>query len=346
MTKISKEDIQNTAVELKKYLNEAKNQKEVEELRIKYLGRKGKFSSFTKTLSDLPIETRKELGKLLNSLQTELKILIKKKEKEFLQDKVIQQTKEYKIDVSLPGYPIEIAHPHPLTQIIEKITLAFLGLGFQIATGPDIETDYYNFEALNIPQGHPARDMQDTFYIAKTNKQLLLRTHTSPVQIRVMEKYQPPIRVIVPGRVYRHEATDATHSHVFHQVEGLVVDQNITFAELKGVLTVFAKKIFSEDIPVRFRPSYFPFTEPSAEMDIMCEICKGKGCRVCKNSGWLEILGCGMVNPKVFDAVKYDREKYTGYAFGMGVERIALLKYRIEDMRLLFENNLKFLTQF
>jgi len=344
MTELSSNYIKETANEFKKQLNEAKNKEQIEELKIKYLGRKGIFSNFTKSLSELSVEKRKEIGKLINSLLYELQILVETKEKEFF--KTDKKFQEQKIDISLPGYPFEFAHPHPLTQTIEKITLAFLSLGFQVATGPEVETDYYNFEALNIPQGHPARDMQDTFYIAGTNRQLLLRTHTSPVQIRVMEKYKPPIRVIVPGRVYRHEATDATHSHVFHQVEGLVVDENITFAELKGVLTVFAKKIFSEEISVRFRPSYFPFTEPSAEMDIMCEICKGNGCRVCKNSGWLEILGCGMVNPKVFDAVKYDREKYTGYAFGMGVERIAMLKYHIDDMRLFFENNLKFLKQF
>jgi phenylalanyl-tRNA synthetase alpha chain len=252
--------------------------------------------------------------------------------------------KEEKIDISLPGRLIQVGRKHPISLVTEEIKAIFIGMGFSVAEGPEIECDYYNFEALNVPRDHPARDMQDTFYI---NDEMLLRTHTSPVQVRTMEKLAPqiPVKIIVPGRVYRKD-DDATHSPMFNQVEGLIVDENITFANLKGTLMLFAQKIFGEDVRVRYRPSFFPFTEPSAEMDISCVHCKGEGCRVCSHTGWLEILGAGMVHPRVLQYGGYDPEKVTGFAFGMGIERIAMLKYGINDLRLFFDNDKRFLTQF
>ena len=251
---------------------------------------------------------------------------------------------EEKIDITLPGFPFKAGHFHPLRIVLEEIERIFLGMGFTIAEGPEIEFDYYNFEALNIPKDHPAREMHDSLYITS---EILLRTHTSPVQVRTMEKLYPnPVRIIAPGRVYRRDALDATHSPMFHQVEGLVVDERISFGDLKGVLIEFARKMFGEDRNVRFRPSFFPFTEPSAEVDVSCLRCNGEGCRVCSQTGWLEILGAGSVNPKVLAMAKYDPEKYTGFAFGMGLERIAILKYEIDDIRLFFENDVRFLYQF
>ncbi|MDI6640736.1 MAG: phenylalanine--tRNA ligase subunit alpha [Elusimicrobiota bacterium] len=346
MKDISLKDIEPIIKKVQKEITTATTLDALQKIHTKYFGRKGKINSILKLLPRLQLEKRREIGKFINTAKDELETVISTKTEE-LKNKLLQEKllKE-KIDITLPAKKTEFGSLHPITQIINEITSIFTELSFQIVTGPELETDYYNFEALNIPQDHPARDLQDTFYIANSNKKLLLRTHTSPVQIRVMEKYQPPIRVVIPGKVYRHEATDATHSAVFHQVEGLAVDTNITFADLKGTLTFFARRIFNEKVNVRFRPSYFPFTEPSAEMDIECIICEKRGCRVCKGTGWIEILGCGMVHPKVFDAVKYDREKYTGFAFGLGVERIAMLKYKIDDMRLFYENDLRFLSQF
>ncbi|OGS27102.1 MAG: phenylalanine--tRNA ligase subunit alpha [Elusimicrobia bacterium RIFOXYB2_FULL_48_7] len=337
--------IEKISAEAAKQVNSASSPAELEELKNRYLGRKGEIQAVFKFLPDIPLEDRKQLGQELNKLKTGVEMLVNDALKKLNQS--ARKSAGDKIDITLPGYPVNRAHSHPLSQVSAEITKIFVSLGFQIATGPDIETAYYNFEALNIPEDHPARDLQDTFYI-KSQKpgSMLLRTHTSPVQIRVMEKFQPPIRVIVPGRVYRNEAIDATHSAVFHQLEGLAVDENITFADLKATLAAFAKKMFGNESSVRFRPSYFPFTEPSAEMDVRCIFCTGKGCGICKNSGWLETLGCGMVNPKVFDYVKYDKEKYTGFAFGIGLERITMLKFGVDDMRLFYENDLRFLRQF
>ncbi|MBU0952004.1 MAG: phenylalanine--tRNA ligase subunit alpha [Elusimicrobia bacterium] len=345
-------DIKNVQKEIFELVNSASDIKLLEELKNKYLGRKGKINAISQNLPEIPVDKRKEIGQALNKLKTETETSIDNKFKTLSRASAeTSEANKEKIDITLPGNPVNHAHKHPLTQITQEISKIFISLGFQTATGPDIESDYYNFEALNIPAEHPARDMHDTFYI-KTDSQpdgpgtTLLRTHTSPVQIRVMEKFQPPVRIIVPGRVYRNEAIDATHSAVFHQIEGLAVDENITFADLKATLATFAKKMFGEKIAVRFRPSYFPFTEPSAEMDVRCIFCGGKGCKICKNLGWLETLGCGMVNPRVFDYVKYDREKYTGFAFGIGVERITMLKFGVDDVRLFYENDLRFLKQF
>jgi len=287
-----------------------------------------------------PKEDKPVLGKELNCLRNlaEEKFNFKKTEFEELLTKKSQQ-----IDLTLPCRKVEIGHKHLLTQTLDEIKSIFKGLGFSLFEGPELESDYYNFEALNFPADHPARDMQDTFFV---NKNFLLRTHTSPVQVRLMEKLQPPLRAIMPGKVYRNEAISSRSHCMFHQVEGLCVDTDITFAELKGTLVAFTKQFYGKDLNYRFRPSFFPFTEPSAEMDITCFLCKGKGCRVCKHSGWLEILGCGMVDPNVFAYAKYDNEKYTGYAFGMGIERTAMLKYGITDIRTFFENDVRFLKQF
>ncbi|MBI5683291.1 MAG: phenylalanine--tRNA ligase subunit alpha [Deltaproteobacteria bacterium] len=311
-------------------------------IKTRYLGRKGKVVLFIKEISNLPLDERPAIGNLANSVKSKIEEKIN-----LLLDAVLKQKKLTKllqegIDVSLPGRHLPVGHIHPVTRVTEEIKEVFADMGFLIAEGPEIETDYYNFEALNIPKDHPARDMQDTFYIGDD---LLLRTHTSPVQIRVMEKQRPPLKVIAPGTVYRRDS-DITHTPMFHQVEGFMVDEGITFGDLKGVLTVFLHKIFNEDAAIRFRPSFFPFTEPSAEVDIQCVMCKGNGCRVCKMSGWLEILGAGMIHPEVFKAVNYDYEKYSGFAFGLGIERIAMLKFGIDDIRLFFENDVRFLRQF
>lgn len=323
-------------------LTSAKAKEKILEIKTRYLGRKGELALLIRDVSKLPPEERPIIGDLANKIKTTLEEKV-----ELLLSKIIDEEKSAKlmhegIDVSLPGRHLPLGRFHPVTQVMDEIKEIFLEMGFTIADGPEIETDYYNFEALNIPKDHPARDMQDTFYV---NNDLLLRTHTSPVQIRVMERQKPPLRVIAPGTVYRRDS-DITHTPMFHQVEGFMVDEGITFGDLKGVLTVFLHKIFSKDLKLRFRPSFFPFTEPSAEVDIQCVMCKGKGCRVCKMSGWLEILGCGMIHPNVFKAVDYDYEKYSGFAFGLGIERIAMLKFGIDDIRLFFENDARFLRQF
>ncbi|MHB9155691.1 MAG: phenylalanine--tRNA ligase subunit alpha [Endomicrobiales bacterium] len=323
----------------------ARTPEDIEKIRVVYLGRKGALTEILRGLAQLPMEQRKHQGEQANRLRHDLEVLVDDKMAQLKDRALDAELRGQKVDVSPAfAFPIPQGHPHPLIQTLDEITRIFKDLGFDVARGPEIETDYYNFEALNIPKDHPARDTQDTFYLAGSQK--LLRTHTSPVQVHVMEKQQPPVRIIVPGRVYRNEATDASHSAIFHQVEGLAVDENITFADLKGTLTLFIHRLYGPDTRVRFRPSHFQFTEPSAELDIGCTICKGKGCRVCKGSGWLEMLGCGMVHPNVFKAVNYDTEKYTGFAFGIGVERITMLKYGIDDMRLMYENNLQFLKQF
>lgn len=313
------------------------------ELKIRYLGRKGPFNDLLKGLSELSGAERGVAGKEINTLKKRVDSLIEGRLGELEAAAADSKLARESIDVSLPGRRSPMGALHPVTQITDEIEQVFLSLGFDIAEGPEIESDYYNFEALNIPKDHPARDMQDTFYISDDQ---LLRTHTSPVQIRVMEGTEPPLRIIAPGAVYRRDS-DVTHTPMFHQIEGFMVDTDVTFADLKGVLTLFLTKLFGKKTPVRFRPSFFPFTEPSAEVDIGCVICNAKGeCRVCRSTGWLEILGSGMIDPEVFTHIGYDPEIYTGFAFGLGIERIAMLKYGIDDLRLFFENDLRFLKQF
>ncbi len=311
---------------------------DLEPFRIKYFGRKSPFTQLMRQLGDAPKEDRPRLGQLANELKKELQLHFDEKKASLSHG----AGEASDIDLTLPGRMQPQGKLHPVTQIMEEICGIFEGLGFTVAEGPDIETDFYNFEALNIPAHHPARDMHDTFYV---DDSILLRTHTSPMQARVMETKQPPLRVIAPGKVYRCDS-DITHTPMFHQVEGFLVDTNVSFADLKGVLSVFIAKMFDEKTPIRFRPSFFPFTEPSAEVDIGCVMCNSKGCRVCKQTGWLEILGAGMIDPEVFKKVDYDPEVYSGFAFGLGVERIAMLKYGINDIRLYYENDLRFLRQF
>jgi phenylalanyl-tRNA synthetase alpha chain len=319
-------------------LSQAKDSKALGEIRIKYLGRKGIITALYKQLGQLKPEERPEAGKAINELRDEFDERFNEAKKRFGDEK-----HENWIDLTLPGRKTPTGRKHPLTHVLDEIKSIFSGLGFSVADGPEVETDYYNFEALNIPKLHPSRNMQDTLYISED---IVLRTHTSPVQIRVMESKQPPIRIIAPGRVYRRDTPDASHSPFFHQVEGLCVDRGISFGDLKAVISTCAHQLFGKDIKVRFRPSFFPFTEPSMEYDFNCIICRGKGCKVCKQTGWVEISGAGMVDPNVFQAVGYDPEVYTGYAFGMGVDRIAMMKYRIDDIRLFFENDMRFLSQF
>ncbi len=314
----------------------------LEKFRIQYLGRNGELTELLKEVGNLPAEERPRLGKLANAIKLELTQRIVAKSEELKRWNEEKELERLKIDLTLPGQPFPRGHLHLLTQTLEECLSIFRKYGFQVAEGPEIESDYYNFEALNIPKNHPARDMQDTFYISED---LVLRTHTSPVQIRVMEKFRPPIRIVAPGTAYRHDE-DVSHSPMFHQIEGLLVDENISMSDLKGILTTFVRQFFSPETKIRLRPSFFPFTEPSAELDIECLLCGGEGCSVCKQSGWLEVMGCGMVHPAVFERVKIDIQKYSGFAFGMGIERITMLKYRIDDIRLFFENDLRFLRQF
>jgi phenylalanyl-tRNA synthetase alpha chain len=330
-------------------VQECGSEADIEQLRVEVLGRKGQVTLLLRGLKDLPAEQRPQAGEQLNQLRHQLEQEMDARLAVVKQTSREQALKHERVDITLPGTRWERGRIHPLTLIIDEIIDVFWGMGFEIARGPDIEDDYHNFEALNIPQDHPARDMQDTFFVSSGH---LLRTHTSPVQIRTMESRKPPLQVIVPGAVYRHD-DDATHSPMFHQVEGFLVDQGIAFADLKGVLTHFLRQMFSQETGVRFRPSFFPFTEPSAEIDIQCVICggscagaAGQPCRVCKSTGWLEILGAGLIDPAVFRFVGYDPEKVSGFAFGMGVERIAMLKYGIDDIRLFFQNDVRFLRQF
>ncbi len=316
---------------------------ELEKLRIRYLGRKGLFTEIFEAVKRLPAEERPRAGELANRVRNEISSEWNRKKKEIELKREEAEVEKKVVDVTLPGKKFSLGRKHPITLTLDEIKNIFVSLGFRIVDGPEVETEYYNFEALNMDLDHPARDMWSTLYIGEG---LLLRTHTSPVQIRVMERQSPPLAIIAPGKCYRRDAIDASHSPMFHQVEGLLVDEGISFANLKGVLTHFSRRMFGPETKVRFRPSFFPFTEPSVEVDIQCVICEGRGCSVCKQSGWLEILGAGMVNPKVFEFVHYDTKKYTGFAFGMGVERIAMLRYGIDDMRLFFENDLRFLKQF
>jgi len=317
----------------------------LEALKTEYLGKNGALTAILKSLSSYGVEEKKQIGASANKAKTEIETALESRKNALKKAALDEKLTKEKTDYSPAFYfPFAKGSLHPVLQTIEEITSVFKSLGFVVAEGPEIETDWYNFEALNIPADHPARDTQDTFYLDGMKN--LLRTHTSPGQIHVMENQKPPVRVIVPGRVYRNEAGDASHSSTFHQIEGLAVDENITFADLKAVLSEFVKKFFCKGLDIRFRPSHFQFTEPSAEVDMQCFFCKGKGCRVCKSSGWIETMGCGMVHPNVLKAVNYDTEKYTGFAFGMGVERIAMLKYGIDDIRLLYENDIRFLKQF
>ena len=312
----------------------------IDQIRIKYLGRKGLVAGLFIQMGKVDQEERPHIGKVLNELKSEISLEIDGITSSW---ETAAESDVTAVDYTLPGDPIPIGSIHPLTQVMEEIKSIFLRLGFSLAYGPEIDTEFYNFEALNIPKHHPARDMQDTFYITD---EVLLRTHTSDTQIHFMENHDPPVRIIAPGRVYRNEDISVRSYCLFHQIEGLYVDSGVTFSELKGTLDYFARKLFGENVKTRFRPSYFPFTEPSAEMDVSCIFCKGNGCSICKKTGWLEILGCGMVDPEVYKSVKYDPDKWTGYAFGLGIERIAMLKYGVEDIRLFYSGDVRFLRQF
>ncbi|MCD8214353.1 MAG: phenylalanine--tRNA ligase subunit alpha [Clostridiales bacterium] len=328
-----------------KNLSDVSDLNQLDDIRIRLLGKKGELTSLMKGMGKLSKEERPAMGQLANEVRTAIEKEMEKSKTRLEQQALAYKLKKEKIDVTMPGKASRIGHRHPMNIVIEDIKNIFIGMGYEIAEGPEVEDAYYNFTALNIPPGHTARDEQDTFYVDGEGD-LLLRTQTSPIQVRVMENKKPPIRIIAPGRVYRSDEVDATHSPIFHQLEGLVIDKGITMGDLKGALEIFAKQLFGEDTKVRFRPHHFPFTEPSAEMDATCFGCGGKGCRICKDSGWIEMLGCGMVHPKVLEMSGIDSSVYSGFAFGMGLERVAMQRYGINDLRLLFENDAKFLKQF
>ncbi|WP_075620017.1 phenylalanine--tRNA ligase subunit alpha [Paenisporosarcina indica] len=318
--------------------------KELQDVRVAYLGKKGPITDLLKGMGKLPAEERPKMGALVNVVREEVTAVLDERLVLLEEVAIQQQLANESIDVTLPGRPVKTGNHHPLTRVIEEIEDLFINMGYQIAEGPEVEKDYYNFEALNLPKGHPARDMQDSFYISED---ILLRTHTSPVQARTMEaKGGEPIKIICPGKVYRRDSDDATHSHQFTQIEGLVIGENIRMSDLKGTLSIFAKKMFGDDREIRLRPSFFPFTEPSVEMDISCFKCGGSGCNVCKKTGWIEILGAGMVHPNVLEMAGYDSKKLSGFAFGMGPERIAMLKYGVEDIRHFYTNDVRFVSQF
>ncbi len=335
------QELQSLEIEARQSLQGLSDKNLLEDFRIRFLGRKGKFSTIMRQLGTVSAEDKPRMGQLANSIKAEIERLFEEKHLS-LDTMAGSSTSQAGPDLTLPGRYPAAGRLHPVTQVMRDTCAIFENLGFSVAEGPDIELDYYNFEALNIPAHHPARDMHDTFYVSDS---ILLRTHTSPMQARIMEVQQPPLRVIAPGKVYRCDS-DITHTPMFHQVEGFLVDKNVSFADLKGVLTIFTQKMFKKDLPLRFRPSFFPFTEPSAEVDIACVMCEGTGCRVCKKTGWLEILGSGMIDPEVFKMVGYDPAVYSGFAFGLGIERIAMLKYGIDDIRLFYENDQRFLSQF
>ncbi len=320
----------------------AEDEASVHKIKSRYIGKKGSLTSMLKSLKDLSPERKRGAGAVLNKSKKDIEDFVRDKTLELKSASAEKSLSGDKIDITLPGRRNTAGSLHPVTLVMKSISRIFERMGFSVMDGPEVELDYYNFEALNIPENHPARDMQDTFYISD---KMVLRTHTSPVQIRTMEKQRPPLRVIVPGKVYRCDS-DVSHSPMFHQVEGLMVDRDISFANLKSVIIHFINMYFEAETNIRFRPSFFPFTEPSAEVDIECAICAGKGCRVCKQSGWVEVLGCGMVDPAVFNNVGYDPDEYSGFAFGMGIERMAMLKFGIDDIRLFFENDIRFLRQF
>ena len=338
-----KEKLMEIRERAEKELSELRDATELENFRVQVLGKKGELTGILKQMGSLSAEERPKMGQLANEVRASIEAMLKEKTAELRSKEQEAKLKKETIDVTLPGKKHEIGHKHPLSIVLDEVKDIFVGMGFQIATGPEVEWDYYNFEALNLPPDHPARDTQDTFYITE---KMLLRTQTSPVQIRVMEKQEPPIRIIAPGRVYRSDAVDATHSPFFHQIEGLVVDKGITMGDLKGSLMQFAKRLYGEDTEIRLRPHHFPFTEPSCEMDVTCFKCGGKGCPTCKGEGWIEVLGAGMVHPKVLRNCGIDPDEYSGFAFGMGLERFAMGHFKISDLRLIFENDERFLQQF
>ena len=336
-----KEKLSKIQVEALEQINSA--DANLDEIRIKYLGKKGELTAVLRGMGTLTPEERPIVGQLANEVREAIEAALNAKKTEQQAKALEAQLKAEKLDVTMPGVAAPVGHIHPLTRAQRELEDIFIGMGFSIAEGPEVELDYYNFQALNIPENHPARDTQDTFYITDN---ILLRSQTSPVQVRVMEHQKPPIRIISPGRVYRSDALDATHSPLFHQLEGLVIDKGITMGDLKGTLEVFAKKMFGDSTQIRFRPHHFPFTEPSAEVDVSCFVCGGKGCRLCKGEGWIEILGAGMVHPFVLSNCGIDPEEYSGFAFGLGIERITMARYGIDDIRLFYENDERFLEQF
>jgi len=336
------EELEKIEREMLAFLSDTKTEREVSDIRVRILGKKGNLTQVLKRLGTLPEADRREIGKEANRIKEDLETKIEERLLRIRESERKKALERERLDVTLPGRGIPLGKKHPLRQILDEMIDIFSRLGFEVVEGPEVELDYYNFEALNIPKGHPAREMQATFFISD---EVVLRTHTSPMEVRTMEKHPPPVRIISPGLCYRRDS-DPTHSPMFNQVEGLLVDKGITFADLKGVLTFFVHQMFGKKTKLRFRPSFFPFTEPSAEVDIECFICRGKGCGVCSNTGWLEILGSGMTDPAVFGFVNYNPEEVTGFAFGMGVERIAMLKFGINDIRLFFTNDLRFLKQF
>ncbi len=338
-----KEQLEEIRRAAKRDLRAAADRRALDEVRVRYLGKKGALTAILRQMGSLSAQERPAVGRMANEIRGQIEEGLKTRIGELRAEETARRLEKEKIDVTLPGKRREIGHRHPLSIELEEIEEIFIGMGFQIVSGPEVEYDYYNFEALNMPKDHPARDTQDTFYVTDN---ILLRTQTSPVQVRVMEKQKPPIRIISPGRVYRSDAVDATHSPVFHQIEGLVVDRGVTFSNLKSTLETMIRRMYGEDSVVRFRPHHFPFTEPSAEVDVQCFECHGKGCRLCKGEGWIELLGCGMVHPKVLSNCGIDPEIYTGFAFGMGLERLVMRKYQIDDMRLFHENDVRFLSQF
>ena len=338
------EKIKSDALALMQEMNDLKA---LDEVRVNLFGKKGTLTTALKSLGALSKEERPAMGQMINDVRAELESVLAQKQKELSSFAMAAALKAEKLDVTMPGKrPYELGKKHPLTLVTDEINDIFIGLGYEIAEGPEVEEDYYNFQALNIPENHPARTEQDTFYVEGVNGDFVLRTHTSPVQVRVMENRKPPIKAIMPGRVYRSDEVDATHSPMFNQLEGLVIDKGITMGDLKGALSLFARELLGEHVKTRFRPHYFPFTEPSAEMDVSCFACAGAGCRICKGNGWIELLGCGMVHPKVLAMSGIDPTVYTGFAFGMGLDRVAMQRYNIVDMRLLFENDVRFLKQF
>ena len=338
-----KEKIEEIRKSAKEKLVEIQNLQELQDLKVKYLGKKGELTSILKGLGSLSAEERPKVGSMVNELRDEIEKSVQEVESSIKAKLLEQKLEKEKIDVTMPSKNVNLGTKHPITQIIDEVKEIFLGMGYSIADGPEVETTHYNFDQLNTPADHPARDLQDTFYITED---VILRTQTSPVQARVMENQKPPIKIICPGAVYRSDTLDATHSPVFHQIEGLVVDKNIKMSDLKGTLEMFAKNCLGPNTKIRFRPHHFPFTEPSAEADVSCFVCGGKGCRVCKGEGWIELLGCGMVHPNVLKNCGLDPEEYSGFAFGFGVERIAMAKFGIDDLRLLYENDARFLKQF
>jgi phenylalanyl-tRNA synthetase alpha chain len=335
-------DIESIKSSARTEIDKAQSLREVQDLKVKYLGKKGILTTKIKSLGSVPQEERRDYGRTLNQTKDFIDDLLKGQEDKFKSSELDSSLRNQRIDVSIPGCRYPLGRLHPVTQVLEEIIAIFVSLGFTVEEGPEIELDFYNFEALNMPPDHPARDMQDTFYISDD---VVLRTHTSPVQVRTMEKNTPPMRVIAPGKVYRCDA-DVSHIPMFHQLEGFMVDKNIRMSDLKGVLELFVHSVFGPDTSIRLRPSFFPFTEPSAEIDISCVMCKGSGCNVCSNTGWIEILGAGMINPRVYEMAGYDPDLYTGFAFGLGIERVAMLKYSINDIRLFMENDKRFLEQF